>query len=425
MIVSNITVPLVSLTDSAVAGHLASASQLAAVAIGSTIYQVPVLICAFLRMGTVGFTAQEFGRGDGSAIRRVLLQSLLVAVFLAFILLVLAYPLLPAALDLMHAGSELRPLASGYLQWRLLGLPAAAASYALTGWYLGAQDARITVRILIATNLLNIVLNISFVFGLGWGVQGIAAASVLAEWIGVGLGFAHLRHPLRRLAGTLDLTSLASFRHWRPLLAVHRDILARSLLLQGVFLALTVLGTRLGTDVVAANALLLNGLMLVAFALDGLANAVESLAGHAIGAHRPDGLRRVLVVAAGWSLLGALAFAVLFVLAGHAFIDIQTRMQSVRHVAYAFLPYLALLPLAAFPAYLLDGLFVAATRGRDMRNAMLASAVVFALLAFMLHGLGNHGLWIAFLGFMLTRAAIMSAMARRGMVGRAFASTLS
>lgn len=413
MIVSNITVPLVTLTDSTVAGHLPHADQLAAVAVGGTIYQVPVMLCAFLRMGTVGFSAQAAGRDDGAAMRRILLQSLLLGLALAATLLLLAIPLLPPVLGLMKPSANLRALAAGYLHLRLIGLPAALASYALAGWFLGAQNARATMQILIVTNIVNIGLNLLFVLGFGWGVHGIALASVLGEWSGCLLGLAQVRGPLRAYPGRLHPGGLWVAAHWRPLLRVHRDILLRSVALQGVFFAVTTLGARLGATVVAGNALLLNGLMLTAFALDGLANAVESMAGHAIGAGRRDALRRTLVVAGGWSLIGSTVFAGAFALAGHFFIDMQTSIEGVRRFADAYLPYLAILPLVAFPSYLLDGLFVGATRAREMRNAMLVAAAVFVALAFALRPLGNHGLWLAFIGFMLARGAVMAGMTLR------------
>jgi len=413
MIVSNITVPLVTLTDSTVAGHLAHASQLAAVAVGGTIYQVPVMLCAFLRMGTVGFSAQAAGRRDGAAMRRALLQALLLGLVLAATLLLLAAPLLQPVLGLMKPSADLRAQAAGYLHLRLIGLPAALASYALAGWFLGAQNARVTVLILIATNAINIGLNLLFVLVLGWGVHGIALASVIGEWSGCLLGLAQVGKTLRGYPGQLQWRQLTALVHWRPLLGVHRDILLRSAALQGVFFAVTTLGARLGASVVAANALLLNGLMLTAFALDGLANAVEAMSGHAIGSGRVDVLRRTLVVAGGWSLIGSVLFAGAFALGGHLFIDLQTSIENVRRTAYAFLPWLAVLPLVAFPSYLMDGLFVGATRAREMRNTMLTAAFAFVVFALVLRPLGNHGLWLAFLGFMLVRGAAMAWVARR------------
>jgi len=413
MILSNLTVPTVALVDSAVAGHLAHAGQLGAVAVGSAVYGLPIWIFGFLRMGTIGFAAQAGGRADGDALRQVLAQALLLALSLALATLLLVLPLLGPLLHLMKPSATLDTLTRQYLHLRLLGLPAALTNAALAGWFLGVHRARLALRVTVLTNLANIVLNLLFVLGLGWGVPGIAAASVCGEWIGALAGLASIGGQLQRFPGQLHPAALRRWANWRPLLGVNRDILIRSLALQGVFFAVTVLGTRLGDAVVAANALLLNGLMLTAYALDGLANAVEALAGHAVGAGDGTALRRALVVAGGWSLLGSVGFALLFALTGHLFIDLQTDMPPVRTLAYACLPYLAVLPLIGVWSYLFDGLFVGATRAREMRDTMLFATAVFVTLAIALRPLGNHGLWLAFLGFMAVRSIAMAWMARR------------
>lgn len=413
MIASNLTVPLVALVDSTVAGHLAHAGQLGAVAVGSAVYTLPIWIFGFLRMGTIGFAAQASGRRDGDALRRLLVQALGLAAGLALLTIGLALPLLGPLLHLMKPSATLDALTRDYLQIRLLGLPAALMNAALAGWFLGMHRPRLALRVTVLTNLANIALNLLFVLGLRWGVPGIAAASACGEWLGALAGLAAIRGQLRRFQGHLHPSALRRWSAWRPLLGVNRDILIRSLALQGVFFAVTVLGTRLGDTVVAANALLLNGLMVAAFALDGLANAVEALAGHAVGAGDGNALRRALVVAGGWSLLGSLAFAVLFALGGRVFVDLQTDIAPVRAVAYAYLPYLAVLPPVGVWSYLFDGLFVGATRAREMRNTMLFAGAAFLALAVALHPLGNHGLWLAFLGFMAVRAGAMAWIARR------------
>ncbi|MCO7516108.1 MATE family efflux transporter [Pseudomonas guariconensis] len=404
MILSNVSVPLVALVDSTVIGHLPHAHQLGAVAVGATLFTFMVGLMGFLRMGSTGFAAQATGRADGAALRQVLVQGLLLALAFALLIGLLALPFSQLALHAMQPSEALQQSTEDFFHTRLLGLPAALASYALVGWFLGTQNARAPLAILLVTNLLNIVLNLWFVLGLGWGVLGSARASVIAEWSAALLGLALTRPALRAYPGRIAWQALKRWQAWRPLLSVNRDIFLRSLALQLVFLLVTVQGARLGEATVAANALLLNGLMLTAYALDGLAHAVEALCGHAIGARDRDALRRAMVVACGWSLLTSLGFAVLFLLGGHLFIDLQTDIDSVRAAAYPFLPYLAVLPLVAVWSYLLDGLFIGATRAREMRNAMLLSVLLALPLALGMRGLGNHGLWLAFLGFMGLRA---------------------
>jgi MATE family multidrug resistance protein len=413
MILSNLSVPLVALVDSAVVGHLPHAHQLAAVAVGGSLYTLLTWAVGFLRMGTTGFSAQAAGRGDGSALRQVLLQGLLLGGGLALLLIGLALPLSNAALGLMQPSANLDALARDYLHIRLFGLPAALATYALIGWLLGTQNARGPLAILLTTNLLNVALDLLFVLGLHWGVAGAAWASVIAEWSAALLGLYLARRALRGYAGRLDWAALGRWLNWRPLLAVNRDIFIRTLALQAVFFLITVQGTRLGDATVAANALLLNGLLLTAHALDGLAHAVEALCGHALGARDRNALRRSLIVAGGWSLLASLGFALFFLFGGHWFIGLQTNIAVVRDHALDYLPYLALLPLIAVSSYLLDGLFIGATRAREMRDAMLLALLLALPLAWALQPLGNHGLWLAFLAFMGLRSLCLGGYAYR------------
>ncbi len=407
MILSNISVPLVALVDSTVIGHLPHAHQLGAVAVGATLFTFMVGLMGFLRMGSTGFAAQAAGRGDGAALRQVLVQGLLLAVGFAVVIGLLALPFSQLALHAMQPSAALQQSTEDFFHTRLLGLPAALASYALVGWFLGTQNARAPLAILLTTNLLNIALNLWFVLGLDWGVLGSARASVIAEWAAALLGLALTRPALRAYPGHIAWAALKRWQAWRPLLAVNRDIFLRSLALQLVFLLITVQGARLGENTVAANALLLNGLLLTAYALDGLAHAVEALCGHAIGARDRDTLRRSLVVACGWSLIISLVFAGAFLLGGHLFIDLQTDIDSVRAAAYPYLPYLALLPLIAVWSYLLDGLFIGATRAREMRNAMLLSVLIALPLGWLSDGFGNHGLWLSLLCFMALRAVTL------------------
>lgn len=413
MILSNISVPLVALVDTAVIGHLPHAHQLGAVAVGATLYTFLAWAMGFLRMGTTGFAAQAAGRSDGAALRQILLQGLLLAMGLACLLGLIALPFSHLALSLMQPSADLQQMTLDFFHARLFGLPAALATYALVGWFLGTQNARAPLAILLITNAVNILLNLWFVLGLDWGVVGSARASVLAEWTGALIGLFMARNALRAWPGRIVWAALKLWSNWRPLLAVNRDIFIRTLALQSIMFLITAQGARLGDATVAANALLLNGLLLTSHALDGLAHAVEALCGHAIGARDRTALRRSLVVAGGWSLIASLAFALLFLTGGHLFVQMQTNIPEVRETALLYLPYLAAMPLLAVWSYLLDGLFIGATRAREMRNAMLISVALIAPVAFFAVDQGNHGLWLTFMTFTLVRGLSLGAIAWR------------
>lgn len=413
MILSNLTVPLVALVDSAVVGHLPHAYQLGAVAVGASFYTVLASLAMFLRMGTTGFAAQAAGKGDHSAMRRILFQSLVLAWIIAALFAVVALPLANLAFDVMQPSAQLHELAARFFQIRLFGLPAILMQYAMVGWLLGLQNARAPLAIMLVTNITNIVLVLTLVLGLEWGVQGAAIASVCAEWSGVILGLYLVRKRLATLGGHIDWTAMQGWASWKPLLQTNRDIFIRSFALQAVFLSITLRGAHLGDATVAANALLLNGLMVCSYALDGLSHAIEALCGHAIGARKKIALRRALVVSGGWALLISVLFASGFAWFGHLFIAMQTDMPDVRRTAQQYMPYLALLPIIAVWSYILDGLFIGATKAREMRNAMLVSVGLALPLALSLQSYANHGLWISLLVFMAIRAIMMAAVAQR------------
>jgi MATE family multidrug resistance protein len=417
MILSNLSVPLVALVDTTVIGHLPHAHQLGAVAVGAGLFSLLAWAFGFLRMGATGFAAQAAGRGDGDGLRQVLAQGLMLAALFSLVLGLLAVPFSRLALGWMAPSAELEGNVLLFFHVRLLGLPATLGGFALIGWFLGTQNARAPLAMLLITNGLNIALNLWFVLGLGWGVLGSAWASVVSDWVALGLGLMLARPAWRAHAGRVPWARLQQWASWRPMLGLNRDIFIRSLALQAVFFLITVQGARLGDATVAANALLLNGLMLTAQALDGLAHAVEALCGHAIGARDRLALKRALVVAAGWSLIASCVFAAFFGMYGDLFIRLQTDIPAVRTTAMAFVPYLAILPLIAVWSYLLDGLFIGATRAREMRDGMLASVVLAIPVAWLTQGWGNQGLWLSFLAFMALRAitlgVIALALARR------------
>ena len=284
MVLCNLSVPLVALVDTAVVGHLPHASQLGAVAVGSSWYVLLVGIMSFLRMGTTGFSAQAQGRQDPQALRLIWLQGLLLALALACVLALSAWPLAGVFMHLINPSQALSQATETFFGIRLLGLPAALANYALIGWFLGTQNARVPLLMMLLTNLCNMVLSVVLVWHFDFGVAGAATAAVCGEWLGALLGLYLSAQKLKHLKSTWQWQRLKRWLNWRPLLSVNRDIFVRSLALQGVFLLIALQGARLGESTVAANLLLLNGLVITAYALDGLAHAIEALAGQAIGA---------------------------------------------------------------------------------------------------------------------------------------------
>ena len=408
IMLANLSVPLPGAVDTAVLGHVGNSAAIGAVSLCAAIFMTLFWGFGFLRMGATGLTAQARGSDDPAEARMVLLRGLLLAAVFALLLLLLRQAIAGFAFPLLGAGPDVESLARDYYAIRIWGAPATLGVYVLTGWFLGLGSARIPMLLQFLVNGANILLDLWFLLGLGWGVQGVAAATVAAEYAGLALGLTlaarHLDAGFFTGPAADFLQRLLNGRRLRRMLSLNRDIFLRTLCLNAAFMLFTASGARLGDDILAANAVLLNFLYFTAFGLDGIANAAESLAGEAVGRGDPHALSAAARAALGLGGVAALGIAAVYALTGERIISLFTDLPEVRETARAYLPWVAALPLFSVWSFIYDGLFLGATRGRDLRNMMILSlAGYLALLLLAADPLGNHGLWAAMMLFMILR----------------------
>ncbi|MGN4935891.1 MATE family efflux transporter [Aeromonas rivipollensis] len=407
MVFSNVTTPLLGLVDTWVIGHLGQAWFLGGVSVGATLINLLFWLLGFLRMSTTGLTAQAQGAASAEGQLDTLARALGLAVGLGLALLLLVLPFLPAIIGLSGGSPEVQVYAGDYVSVRIWSAPAALCNLVIMGWLLGMQDARSPMLLLILSNLVNMVLDAWFVLGLGWQVRGVAAASLLADYSSLGVGLWLVSRRLRQLSAEVWQGAWSRWWQWpavRRLLGLNRDIFIRSLCLQLCFAFMTLQAARLGDVAVAANAVLLNFLMLISYGLDGFAYAVEAMVGRAIGRRDRQGLREAIVLNLGWALLIALAFALGFALGGRQLIAHITDLPAVIAEANRQLPWLIVMPLLAVWCFLLDGVFIGATRAREMRNSMLVAVFAgFFPVWWLCQGWGVAALWAAMATLMTGR----------------------
>jgi MATE family multidrug resistance protein len=404
MIVSNVSVPLLGMVDTGVTGHLESPVYLGAVAIGATVFGFLYMGMNFLRMGTTGITAQRYGAHDNDGLRVSLGQALIVSLLIAVTLLALQIPIGRLAMSLIGAEPNVEAFALQYFSIRIWSAPGTLANYVLIGWFLGLQNARVPLLIFLTINLTNIVLDLWFVLGLGMKVDGVALASVIAEYTGLTVGLIFVIRALRARSGHWPFARLINTRAYAAFFAVNRHLFIRTMALMFTFAFITAQGARLGGLVLAANAILINVQHLTAFALDGFAHAAEALVGKAVGEKRRDALERSVQLALKWSLIFAVGFCFLYMFLGPLLIRVLTDLPDVRSTTMRYLPWLIVSPLVSVWSFLYDGVYVGATRSREMRDIMLFSAfAIFIPAWYLLQGYGNHGLWLAFTLFMASR----------------------
>jgi MATE family multidrug resistance protein len=415
MILSNITAPLLGLVDTAVIGHLEYSYYLGGSTVGAMIITAITWLCGFLRMSTTGLSAQAFGQSNNKLSLLILVRGMIVAFCVGLVVILFQNFYLDLALSLAGGSEQVQFYAREYSAIRVWGLPAALANLVIMGWLLGNHKAKVVMWLIVVTNLINLGLDLLFVIGFAWQVKGVAMATLIAEYSGllIGLGFVYT-HFKKKFVGlfssakqlfdaVVERSALLSY------FKLNRDILIRTLCLEICFVFMTFQGARLGDDVIAANAILMNFLLLISFGLDGIANAAEVMVGKAKGENNQKSMFVSVNIALFWTGIFALAYSLLFYLAGNYFILTISDITEVVDYAQQYLFWIIALPLLACWCYLYDGVYIGLMQAHIMRNSMLiATFGCFFPVWWLLQNYGNHGLWAAFSIFMLARGATLA-----------------
>lgn len=405
IILSNLSVPLLGAVDTAVMGHQPDAAFVGAVAVGALIFSVVYWGFGFLRMGTTGFTAQADGARDDGELRATLARPILLAAAISLLILLLQWPIAEVAFALIGPSEAVERLGRIYFDVRIWGAPATLMTYALLGWLLGVSRARDVLLLTVALNGINIALTLYLVLDLEWGIAGAAWGTLIAEYLALALGFALVHSELRRRGGAWDRRRVLDRQRLAALFRVNRDIFIRTLCLEAAFAVFLSISAKFGDTRLAGNAILMQLQTFMAYGLDGFAHAAEVLAGSAFGARDRAAFRKMVEISTFWAVALSGAVTLAYFLFGEAILSIFTDLPEVRAAALAYLPWVAVSPIVSVWSFQLDGIFIGTTRTAEMRNAMIASLLVYlAAAAVLVPLLGNHGLWLAFLVFMAARA---------------------
>jgi MATE family multidrug resistance protein len=405
MMLSGISVPLLGLVDTAVMGHLEGPQYLAAVAIGATIFSLLFMSLNFLRMGTTGLTAQAYGANDPDKQIAGLQQPLSVALGIAILLIIFHSPLLNLALLLLGPSSEVAELARQYFSIRILSAPFALANFVVIGWLLGMQNARGPLAITLILNITNMILDIVFVVGLGMTIEGVALATLISEILAMLVAWFFVARTLKRAGINRSFFTWQQGEKLQRLLAVNGSLFLRTVTLMFTFSFMTAQGARIGDVTLATNALLMNLLLLLSYALDGIAHAAEALTGKAFGQRSQFHIEEAVSQTLMWSLVFAAIFSLVYFVAGPLIVNTMTNIPDIRDNANIYLPWLVALPAAAVASFLYDGVFVGLTKTREMCIVMMLSTfLVFLPSWYLTQRWDNHGLWFALILFMALRS---------------------
>jgi len=407
IVISNATVPILGAVDTAVVGQIGLAAPIGAVGIGAVILTAVYWIFGFLRMGTTGLTSQAHGAGNSSEVAAMLTRSLIIGLGGGALVILLQGFVFAAAFRLSPASADVEALAREYMSVRVWSAPAIIAIYGVTGWLIALERTGAVLAIQVLMNGLNILLDLWFVLHLGWGVEGVAWATFIAEWGGLALGFwlcrdAFLVPAWRDWPRVMDAAAL------RNMASINVDILLRSLMLQAIFISFLFLGSDFGDVTLAANQVLLQFLHITAYTLDGFAFGAETLVGQATGRRDRTRLRRSALLSSLWGLGCVLLLSGAFAGAGGWIIDVMAKAPEVQEEARHYLIYMVFAPIIGLAAWMLDGIFIGATRTRDMRDMMAVSAAIYVVSVLLLMPrLGNDGLWLALLVSFVARGVTL------------------
>ena len=408
IVLSNITVPILGAVDTAVVGQLGKAAPVAAVGVGAIIITSFYWLFGFLRMGTTGLVAQAVGSKDESEVRAYLLRALILGLLAGFFIFLLRTPLMELGLWISPASSDVEELAQKYISIRVWSAPAAIGLYGIVGWLIALERTKSVLFLQFFMNGVNVLLDIWFVLVLNWGVQGVAIATVIAEVSALILGL-FICYDRFKDKSWPNLRIVFSIARLKNMLSINLDILLRSIILEVIFVSFLLYGGKFGDVKLAANQVLLQFLHIAAHGLDGFALAAETLVGQAFGKKDRSILRKSIIVSSKLAFLLSCIMAISFLLFGSSLIDLMTTAENVRLEAKSYIIFITLVPILGVSAYMLDGIFIGATKTKDMRNMMFITLIFYVIaLLLLVPYFQNTGLWSALLISFIVRGVTLA-----------------
>lgn len=403
---SNSMVPMVGIVDTAVMGRMGAPEWIAATAVGAILFSSIYWVFGFLRMGTGGLVAQAYGAGKLQEAGQVTVRAMGIAIVLGALLILLQVPLLKLGLAALEDSNDWKALTATYFSVRILSAPATLTVYVLLGTLIGLQKMTQVLILQFLLNLLNVALTIALFAYTSLGIAGVAWATVISEYTTLFAGLFMLRKVLAQALSNRPLNSwLWDLTAARRYFSISGNLFIRTLCLTLAFYWMTVLGSRISVGVLAVNTVLLHLVHFASYCMDGYAHAIESLTGYAVGKRSQMLFKRAVKAAIELAVITALAFAVAYLLAGEYLVSLMTTESSVQELAKTWLPWVILAPVTGIASFLLDGIFIGATRTAEMRNGMLISLLVFAIASVALvPTMGNHGVWLSYHILLIVRA---------------------
>ena len=412
-IVSNITVPLLGLVDTAITGHMGEARYIGAIAVGSMLFNIMYWLFAFLRMGTGGMTAQAYGRKDFDEADLTGLRAICISSLIGLAIIVLQYPLLHLAMWFIAPDENITQLVYSYCYICIWGAPASLGLFALNGWFVGMQNTKIPMIISITQNVVNILISLLLVYWLGMKIEGVASGTLIAQWAGFFMGSFFFLKKRREIPSDgnsrISLPRIIEPSAMKAFFTVNRDIFLRTLFLVSVNLYFVVAGAKGGEIILAVNTLLMQLFILYSYIMDGFAYAAEALCGRFYGAGDNASLKETIRKVFYWSIGLTAIYSIVYGFGGLDFLRLLTNEESVISASEEYIFWAILIPISGIVAFVWDGVFIGMTMTKGMLSGTFVAAIVFFITYFSLEStLHNHALWLAFILYLAARGVTQS-----------------
>ena len=407
---------MLGMIDIAIAGHLGSVIYIGAIALASNIFNMIYWNFGFLRMSTSGFTAQAYGARDFGEAMNVLLRALIVALAFGLLILLLQVPIERIAINFIKSGPDTIENVQFYFRICVWSAPMVLGVYAFNGWFIGMQNAKTPMVISIINNVLNIALSFIFVFGFGMKIKGIALGTMLSQIITFVITVTLWFRYYGRLNKYIDINTIFNIEALKLFSKVNSDVFVRTFMITLVTTFFTFASSAMGDTILAVNALLMQFFALFSYFMDGFAYAGEALTGRFIGSKNHLLLRYMIKRLFFWGLVVSSVSVVIYILFPNQILQILTNNQEVIEMTKSFTFWTILIPITGFAAFLWDGIYIGATASKEMRNAMILSAITFFVCYYSTKSLlGNNGLWLSFIIYLLVRGVIQTLWAKKAL----------
>jgi MATE family multidrug resistance protein len=403
-IISNLSVPLLGMADIAMLGRLGSEQYIGAISLGSLIFSFIYWMFSFLRMGTSGMTAQSFGEKDDYKSFRIMLRAGIVALFFAFILIIIQDFISFISFIMLNGSEEVEILAHNYFSIRIFAAPATLLLYVFSGWFIGMQNSKFPMYITIFINLVNLAFNYMFIFYFGMNVEGVALGTVMSQYLGLFLAILLFLVKYRRVMVKISLKQVLIKSELIKYMNVNKDFFFRTLCIIMAIATFTNMSASQGDQILAVNTILLQFFYLFSFFADGFAYAAESLTGRFVGERNKEKIDKLLVRIFIWGSGIAVLGSVTFHYGGEFILRILTTDDISIEIAKEYLVWCVYLPVLSFASYIWDGVYIGATESKGlMYSTLIALFIVFFPIILIMYDDNNHYLWLAFISFLFAR----------------------